>query len=58
MRWLVAVTLGCAVLAACGKATDKAPSKDKIAWGGSIDEAIKSAKASSKPVLIHFAADW
>lgn len=58
MRWILAVTIGFAALAACGKATDKAPAKDNIAWGGSVEEAIKSAKSSGKPVLIHFSADW
>lgn len=55
---LLTVILACVLLAACGKATDTAPAKDKIAWGGSVEEAIKSAKSSGKPVLIQFSADW
>ena len=58
MKRVLAVVMRCAILAACGKATDKAPAKDKITWGASVEDAIKSAKSSGKPVLIQFSADW
>lgn len=45
-------------LAACENGAGGAGHAAKSGWLGDLDEAMKEAKASNKPILIDFGAEW